>query len=360
MLTMNKHTVTVTASVVLALFAAAGELTLPGLAATPDGAHSDAGALQAAINLYNQKQYNQAVAAFLKLTQSQPRNTTAALYLGHCYYALGRATSAAQYYRWIADNFPASAEAASAKQMLSRLGGDATSTATVTDKSGASSRAAGAAGEANVNSMISVVKPLGSHPACTPEFIKNVKESVEKFPKGLLKYMQQQGCKICITPSLIDRNPELRNTRPRGYEDGNTYKNTPAMFDSPEVVVCQYAQRGENEDDVYVMDDSVGALRHEFGHAMDHFMGNLSYTEEFRHIYYLDRGRVDADYKTELNYFIQPGTEEGGPSECFAEACCIALGGNKGNTHKEKRDQHFSQSFPNVIKFVQAKIDQTK
>jgi hypothetical protein len=104
------------------------------------------------------------------------------------------------------------------------------------------------------------------------------------------------------------------------------------------------------------MQGDVGALRHEFGHAVDHFLGMASYDEKFRHIYYLDRAKIEAEDKEALNYYIQPGTEEGGPSECYAQACCIIFGGDTEDWRK-RVDVKFERAFPNVIQYVRKQLD---
>lgn len=363
---MHRAVLAIAASLSLALYAAHGNLhILPAAEAAPAAdsapAHLD---FQAAVQLYNARQYGQALAAFQKISSRDQRNTTAALYLGNCYYALRQTQNAASYYRWIAQNYPLSAEAPTALDMLSRMGMSIPKPGSPTQPAHQSDSSSHDTGESideatsnvDVKSMISVVRPQGTHPGCTPAFIEEVTSALDQFPKGLMHYMFVHGCRICITPSLIDRNPELRNTRPRGYDQGDTYKNTPAMFYAPTVVVCQYAQMGDS--DFTTMDGTVGVLRHEFGHAIDHFMGNLTRTETFKHIYYLEQAEVDPDYRNELHYYIQAGTEGGGASECFAEAACIVLGGNKPDSQRDKQDKHFSQSFPNVIKYVKEKIDQ--
>lgn len=313
------------------------------------------------VQLYNAREYRSACKDFALALQKQPRNVSACLYLANSYYQLGQNKAAAQYYQWIVANFANTKEAQAAKVALlhmdvtainsSRSGKDVTTQAAVAS--------AYSKGHFNVDSMFRVVKPLGDHTPCTQAFIAKMKAAINECPAGVVAYVASKGCKICLTPTLIDRNPELRNSKPRGYEEGHSYKNTPAMFSFPEVVVCQYCIIGDDDGNWQPIDDSTGALRHEFGHAIDAYLGYLSYKEEFRHIYYLDLGGLDPEAKETLAYYVQAGTESGGPSECFAQACCILFGGSTSKGRMD-RDVVFKQKFGGVLKYVKNKLESVK
>jgi tetratricopeptide (TPR) repeat protein len=372
----------------LALAAAPTRATQSAQAAAPAVTTFDAAAA-----LYKNKQYAAAAAAFQKLLQAEPKNAAAALYLAHSYLANGQMTQAKTYYSWLSKNFPNTPQGQASAAMELKLGISSQAGSAGTQQKGDSAngqtdQAPAATNSQNQNKsgpngqgqsridannltdnkkdksskkekfdiskMIRVVRPAMNHPACTPEFVAQIKEGLNACPEHVLQFCAENGCRICITPSLEDRNPELRNTKPRGYEEGQTYKNTPAMFAFPEVVVCQYSQVGDNEDNMQPNDDGVGALRHEFGHAVDHYLDYISNSEEFKHIYYLDRAKI-AD-KDALAYYIQEGTEHGGASETFAQACCIIFGGDT-STSRAKRDVLFKQAFGDVIEYVRKKLN---
>jgi hypothetical protein len=336
----------------------------------PKAASASNPAFDAAIALYTGHQYQAAATSLQKIMQADPQNKDAVLYLAHCYYALGKYGPAKNYYSWLSKNFPHTPQGRDAALMEARVPGasaqaelgSTSAGGSVSGKSSGtgavgpstSSKRGGAVEKFDMAKMVRVVQPAMNHPGCTPEFVEMLKNGMKQCPERVLALCAAKGCTICITPTLVDRNPELRNTRPRGYEDGHTYKNTPAMFDYPEVVVCQWAQIGENEDNVQPTDDPLGSLRHEFGHAVDAYMGGISRTEEFRHIYYLDRARVTD--KEALAYYLQEGTETGGPSETFAQACCIIFGGSTSQWRKD-RDVQFQQAFSNVIDYVRKKVN---
>lgn len=309
-----------------------------------------------AVALYNRHKYANAIVAFAAILKSQPRNIDAAIYLANCYYSSGQSQAAATYYRWVVASFPQSPEAATAGKMLSAIGGSSASTSGTA--AAASESVAGAQSDSAPDpaKMIRVVRPQADHPYCSKAFIQSVTDGLRQCPPKVLQLAMTHGCRVCITPTLVDRNPELRNSKPRGYEDGMTYKNTPAMFDGREVVVCEYAVIGENDDTWQPQKGALGALRHEFGHAIDSYLGYISQTDEFQHIYLLDKARIDPGNLNDMAYYIQAGTTSGGPSETFAQSCCIIFGGDTEDW-RMKRDEVFKQSFPNVIKYVRKTFD---
>lgn len=324
---------------------------------------ADSGLFSAAVKLYQAKSYSQAAADFAKVLQEQPGNTVAALYLANCHYEQRQLTSAITYYRWIVDTHPHSTEATTARTMLSRMLGQSSmsSNRSSSGHDAASSSSGRSNGEskpitdAEIDQMVSVVRPRGDDPACTPEFIESVKNELHKFPKPLMRFMKDHGCQVCITPLLIDRNPELKNSRPRTYEQGKTYKNCPAMFESPNVVICQYSM--DDSDNVHINNDSLGSLKHEFGHAVDHFMGGLSHQPGYRHVYFSERSRVNDAYRGDLSYYIQTGNEYGA-AECFAEGFAVLQGGRDETTGPWGRNHNnaFRESFPGVLKFIDTRI----
>src|SRR6185436_14721642 len=123
---------------------------------------------------------------------------------------------------------------------------------------------------------------------------------------------------------LIDKEPELVNTQPSGYEEGTTYRNCPGCFDGGEIVICEYTFIGDS-DDLRAQKDTVSTLRHEIGHALDYCLGGYSTTTAFKHAHALDAGSMDEDAKPQLAYYLQKDIS--GPIETFAELVCAKLGG---------------------------------
>jgi hypothetical protein len=314
---------------------------------------------------YNQRQFGPAITTFRKIMQSEPNNVAAAYYLANCYYQLGQMGPAAKYYEWITTAFPKSSEAVSAQAMLNRMGAGSKSVNSASAiralDTGAKAAAGGSKSATASASEIQVVviKPLGDHPACTPDFIKQVKAAVHGFPTDVIALAARNNCHIYVTPTMIDKYPELKNTRPATYEQGHTYKNCPALFERPNVVVCQYAIIGEDDDNNWQLaTDPIGSLRHEFGHAVDAFMGYISSTEDFRHVYEMERTRItDPDTRSQLSYYVQDSRDRDlGTSETFAEGCSIVFGGAE-SSWRVKSQTSFKNSFPRILTLIKQKLN---
>lgn len=324
------------------------------------------GDFDAGVAEYNVRHFSQSIPLFHKALQAQPRNLSAALYLANAYYQQRQTASAVQYYRWIQSAAPTSREASTAASMLQRLGSPtggskASGDALTGAPAGSATSPSSAADVSSSGGMqVVLVRSLGDHPACTAEFIKTVSSAVKSFPPQVVSLAIKNKCKIYITPTMIDMHPELQNTQPGTYEQGHTFKNCPAMFEFPNVVICQYAQQGEGADNWQPCTDPIGALRHEFGHAIDAFLGYVTRSEEFKHAYEMERTAVrDPEARGALQYYVQDGGRDHslGSSETFAEGSAIVFGGGQADWSK-KEQSYFKQAFPNVLRIIKTKLDE--
>lgn len=304
---------------------------------------------------YNARRYSEAVRCFSEIVRAEPKNLAAVLYLANSYYALGQQKAAANYYQWILNSYPNAPEAATAKASLARLGassGSSSSSGGGDEASQAVLQKFQSTAAVDPDSMVVVVKNLGDHPAAQPSVVNGIKATLKSAPSRLTSFLSSQGCKIYVTPTMIDKEPALLNTQPRGYEQGKTFKNVPACFDGQDVIVCNYAMRGS--DDWEPTADPNGSLRHEMGHALDHYLGGITSEQNFKLMYYKDCGdleRKNPDVKERLSYYVQKA--EGGPSECFAECVCVILG---GRTRDNGHVSDINIAFPNVIKYIENRI----
>lgn len=205
--------------------------------------------------------------------------------------------------------------------------------------------------------LIAIIRNQGERPPVSSTIVAQVKSSLESFPPQFLDLMRANKAKVQITPTMIDLHPDLKNTRPRGYEEGHTYKNCPALFEYPNIVVAEYALIGDNDSSWQKLDDSVGSMRHEMGHALDAFLGNLTSTEEFKHVYYLDLGKLDTQTKEHLSYYTQKGG--GGPSEAFAEVFA-GLYGKRSRKEEQERTDEVTKAFPGLAALIKRKIAEYK
>ena len=313
----------------------------------------------AAVALYNHQQYQAAMTAFAAIVEKSPRNTSALYYLANCDVGLGKTSAAISVYKHIVDAFPSSPEAASAITVLQRMGiryGAAPSSSNSAPGKADNSRPGNATTRGRtpvtaenkasvINKIVVPVRALAGRPEVSQQTIDSIKGALSQYPTPLLSILDARGMKIFITPTMIDKEPQLVNTKPSGYEDGSTFRNCPGMFNG-NVVLCEYRFVDDGLD-LAKCPDIVGTLRHELGHGVDHYLGRVTKSDDFKHQYLLDLGTIDDGVKNQLAYFCQKDFR--GPSETFAELMCYKYGGRpQGN----ERTALVGTSFKLTMAFV--------
>lgn len=310
--------------------------------------------------LYKAGKYRDAQPLFSKSLQKDPKNSAAYYCLANCLVMTGQAGAAKSWYQAIITRFPNSPHAGLAREALAKVsttagagsaGGPAKPDAAAAPDIAAAPVIPHPTSSIDPSQLVVVVPPKGDRPAVSKRFIQNVKAALATMPKATCSYLYEQGCRVYVTPTMVDKNPELQNTHPHGYEEGHTYKQAPAIFDGYSVVVAEYTIDPENES-LQATDDPLGSVRHEFGHAVDRYLGYLSYKQDFRHFYYLDLGRVSEEDKQKLAYYCQKS--DSGPSECFAEVYSGITGGPSASS-AWRTDQN--KSVMTNFKLVKTYID---
>jgi hypothetical protein len=342
---------------------AAAVLLQPLFTGAADGANPR---FAAGVTAYGGKHFREAVNCFSEVLRTEPRNVSAAYYLAMSYYSLGQLTAALGYFRWIADNFSFTTEGAQSKSILVRLeaqgitrsGAVPTPSVAVgapkrSDASGELSRSPESGAAVDAETMVVVVRNLADHPPVEKSTVEGIKDTLRAMPPGVLWVLTKQNCHVRVTPTSIDQEPNLRYRHPGGYEEGKTYTNVPGFFNGKDVIVCNYAMR--DNDDWEPTPDPNGCVRHEVGHALDRFLGNLSDQKDFMSAYYYDCGRLEPEQQSELAYFLQKGPR--GRAECFAECACTIFG---GRTKNKERTEHIRAAFPHVIQYMEKKIASLK
>jgi tetratricopeptide (TPR) repeat protein len=314
--------------------------------------------IQHAIALYTQKNYSAACKEFTQIFQKDPNNVTAIYYCANCYLGAGQQKEAVKLYQYIIKAHADSGGAAQARTVLKALKidtGAALASPAAAAASGSGTKSEAASGPLSdtqkqvvIAEIIKVVRATKDRPEVSKLVIGEVQEALAQYPESLLVLLHKHGCHVRLTPTMIDNDPELEHTQPRGYEDGATFRNCPGMFDGSDIILPEYIYQGDS-DQISKNSGAVGTLRHELGHAIDRYMGNITGREDFRHQYYLDLGRIDDDVKAKLSYFVQK--DRGGPSETFAELMCFRYGGRIGY-QKDRNDQVHS-----AFKLTYAYID---
>jgi len=332
-----------------------------------------AGSLEDGIQLYNQRQYDSAIKTFAKGLQQNPRDTASCYYMANSCYALRRYDDAIKLYWYIARNFPNSREAYSARGFLKQIDRDyvahsndpallklpeikgSESASTTTTATAATSSAPykldSSTKQAMIDQLVVVVRAQANRPEISANMIKKVKTALSAYPNNLLALVVGKGCKIYLTPTMIDKEPGLQNSTPAGYEEGETYKNCPGMFkDGSEIVLCELCLSAHDDSEWTTLPDPVGTLRHELGHAVDYYLGQVSSTEDYKHTYLLEMAKIDDSDKPVISYFLQKDYR--GPCETFAELMCEQYGGRKD----DRRGERLAQNFPQLSKYIAKKI----
>lgn len=325
--------------------------------------------MEEALKAYNKGQYNKASEAFQKIVDVHPDNFQAHCYLAGSLYHNGRVNEAIDAYWVILKKFPEAPEARGIKAFLFKKdpnfsrnasrsasstpgaeGGDVE----MSETKGGSKRPTEP--EDLANAMVGKVKPLGNRPNVSGLLVMDIKSALKEYPLSVLNLLYSKGCKILVTPTYIDRDPASAGSRPQGFEYGSTWKDCPGRFDGRNVIVCEYTIG--NGVDLEKAADPIGILRHEIGHALDKFLGDLSSKPDFKLAYDQDLHKLDEFVKPRLQYYIQ--TEGNGPAETFAELAAAKYGGRTMSPGRKNRSVSIANlvfdNFPSANKVLESKL----
>ncbi|MDX2105581.1 MAG: hypothetical protein SFY67_04180 [Candidatus Melainabacteria bacterium] len=326
--------------------------------------------LEEAKKEFNKGQYHKAAEGFRILVDANANDYKSRSYLAACLLRTGKKEEAMQQYWAIVKRFPDYPETRAIKSYLykndsnfsrnaamnaSIVGDNAPGDVEIQNQPSSGKRPTSAIEYANA--MVGKVKPLKDRPEVSGLLFMDVKAALSEYPVSVLNLLYSNGCKILITPTYIDRDPQAANTRPEGFEYGSTWKDCPGRFDGRNVIVCEYTIG--NGIDLEKASDPIGILRHEIGHAIDRFLGNLSDKTEFKTAYQQDLHRLDEFVMPRLRYYIQ--TEGNGPAETFAELAAAKYGGKSQSGNRKNRSATIANlvydNFPTANKVLESKLD---
>jgi hypothetical protein len=188
-------------------------------------------------------------------------------------------------------------------------------------------------------------------------FIQEIERDVRKLPQQALTALAKAGYKIQLARTVTDAVPAARNQQVRGYEPHSTWNSVYGMFNrtTRKVVMAEFAEHGENGGggDFTRLEDRQrrqGILRHEFGHAVDNYLGNFSHTAKFRNAYEKELAAIGKGDREWLYYYLQPG--DAGPEETFAE-----LFASLDQTACDKRsDDMLHHYFPELTRLIRSQL----
>jgi hypothetical protein len=297
------------------------------------------------VALYNKGSYAEAVKYLYAATLAERSSDAVAhYYLANALLQLHHTDAAKSEYAAALKLSPTGPVASYCKAALSSLSGQAAAPRKMINVEGES---APAQTTTNIDDMVETVKATDMHPELTPDFIANVKAALSHMPPNILQTLRSSSCKIILTPTMIDKYPELKNEKPRGYDAGGSYKNCPAMFSNGCVLVCEY-YFDSDRNQWKRQPDPANALRHEVGHALDDYLGHISEQQIFISAYREDFAKLSAGDKHDLSYYCY--NDDGAHSETFAELTSLVLGATDWSAKK------LGSCFPHAIDSVRSQV----
>jgi hypothetical protein len=190
---------------------------------------------------------------------------------------------------------------------------------------------------------------------------RGVQLGLSRIPKNLKEAVFNEGCKIVITPTVLEYHPDLASEKPRGYTHGGGYDNTPAMFMSHdnEIIIAEKWGWNNGPATVYPMDAYEDCLGHEFGHAFDWFLGKaiqgkhrnfwkISETNWFIKTYTKEVNNLTNSQRKEVEYYVQQG--EAGASELFAELFASIYSSRPTARQRRQLAQYFPETRNKIYK----------
>lgn len=305
---------------------------------------------------FKNNDFKNAAIYFAQSLRANPA-TPRALYLSAvCLQRLGNRTAANNGFMTVVQMFPRSQEAALARQAMGQTAaaGSPSAAHTVSPQSSVTgSRSAGTSADQRYVTVRRTTADTGN--ART-----GITMGLSRIPRALKDAVFGDGCKVLITPTILEHKPELATTKPRGYSHGGGYDNCPAMYmpTENEILVAEKWGWKNGPPRPGTAEMYEECLGHEFGHAFDAFLGKAAQGGVRRHYYNLTESSWFADtYTRELNspneqrraadYYTQKGTA--GPSELFAE-----LFGSIFSVEATAEQRRLAQFFPQT----RAKIQQ--
>lgn len=188
------------------------------------------------------------------------------------------------------------------------------------------------------------------------DFVGEIEDAASTLPQAAVKALCKAGYKIELSRTVPDAVPTSRNQQVRGYEPHSTWNEVFGMFNrtTAKIIMAQYAQLpGDKNSVLSQLDDKQrrrGILRHEFGHALDAYLGNFSHTSAFAQIYKEEKTTVTGAEQKTLAYYLQAG--DAGREETFAElfASLDGMGCDRNS------DVMLQKRFPRLLKLITTRL----
>lgn len=188
------------------------------------------------------------------------------------------------------------------------------------------------------------------------QFADEITDALRTIPQSCLDALTRADYHVLLAPTISAALPAINNKQVRGYEPSVTWSSIYGLFNRPQkcLVLAETAQ--QHCGDKFSLQPlnnkqrRVGIVRHEFGHAVDQYLGNYSHTEEFSRLYKHDAELLNDGQRQALYYFLQSG--DSGQEETFAEL--FACVGDRGCDHSQ--DKMLVECFGDLMPLIQKKL----
>jgi hypothetical protein len=189
-----------------------------------------------------------------------------------------------------------------------------------------------------------IVSPVKHVADVNKDVVDKMLTGLRFVPEGVKQHLRQAAILIVLVPTMQYLTDDL-NRRPPGYESGSTTSNEQAHTSS-DIGAVIMAERYRPVRDASWIDapDVSESIRHELGHALDHYLLQFSDDNEFVQAYASDTKNVPPKLKRSLAYLLQPGSH--GRRETFASLVALEWG-------SQRRSEELKAQFPRCIQVVQ-------
>lgn len=161
--------------------------------------------------------------------------------------------------------------------------------------------------------------------------------------------MLDNGYSIVISPTMLTAVPGWQGGTPRGWDEDSNYDNVGGLFQGHlfRMVIPEQVQSREKPYKYVPNNRAELTIRHEFGHAYDHYQGGISQSDNFVDAYSFDVQRLRGQDLTRFGYFLQPNGA--GNQELFAELFAAAY---TPNSTENARYTALLKAFPRTADLV--------
>lgn len=180
----------------------------------------------------------------------------------------------------------------------------------------------------------------------SPTFGRLVADAYGQLPQVERGLVERNNVGVVLGGDMGSLRPDLRRTPP-GYPPGSSYASSTGLYDQQarKIFIPEHVMQSNGRFATH--HDPAAALRHEFGHAVDHALGNFSRSQTFQQAVAADLRNSAAQPNAAMQYY------RNSPEELFAELYAKARGG--GLSHADVVNIHdlgISLYFPEAYKVL--------